>query len=208
MIKTKGDKSMQAFLKDTKYIDYKAEIIQMIIKELFTDDMDDIEKVRIAYEFVRDDILHSFDCKATIITAKASDVLKYGTGICHAKANLLAALLRSQSIPTGLCFEHITLAGDDSIGYCVHAYNAVYVDSRWIKLDARGNNESIDAQFSLGNPILAYPPREKYDEYFFKGIYAESHAETMKMLEKANCLQDIIDNIPEYVVDKPDIEEE
>lgn len=116
---------MKAFLQENEYIDYNSEIIQKKIMELFSSDMDEIEKAKIAYEFVRDEIPHSFDCNAKIITARASDVLKHKTGICHAKANLLAALLRSQEIPTGFCFQHITLSDDDSLGYCVHAYNAV-----------------------------------------------------------------------------------
>ena len=196
---------MQVFLRETEYIDYKAQIIQRKIKELFPDDMENVQKVKAAYEFVRDEIPHSFDCNAAVITAKASDVLKYGTGICHAKSNLLAALLRSQNIPAGFCFEHITLANDDSIGYCVHAYNAVHLDDRWIKLDARGNKAGVNARFSLGEPVLAYPPRAEYDEYFFKGIYADPHKDTMRMLEEANSLQDILDHIPEYVTDEPDI---
>lgn len=198
---------MQVFLRETEYIDYKAEIIQRKIKELFSDDMEDVQKAKTAYEFVRDEIPHSFDCNATVITAKASDVLKYGTGICHAKSNLLAALLRSQNIPTGFCFEHLTLVDDDSIGYCVHAYNAVYLNDRWIKLDARGNKAGVNARFSLDEPVLAYPPRAEYDEYFFKGIYADPHKDTMRMLEAAKSLQDILDHIPEYVTDEPDISE-
>lgn len=193
------------FTKETEYVDYNNDIIQTKIKELFSDKMDDVEKARVAYEFVRDEIPHSFDCNATVITAKASDVLKCKTGICHAKSNLLAALLRSQNIPTGFCFEHITLASDDSMGYCVHAYNAVYLNNHWIYLDARGNKEGVNAEFSLVESILAYPPRENYDEYFFEGIYANPQKETMKMLEKATCLQDIMDNIPEFVVEEPDI---
>ena len=201
------NKIMQKFLNESKYVDYSNEIIQAKVKELFSDNMDDVEKTQIAYYFVRDEIPHSFDCNATVITAKASDVLKSKTGICHAKANLLAALLRSQNIPVGFCFEHITLAKDDSMGYCVHAYNAVYLDGHWIKLDARGNKEGVNAQFSLKNPILAYPPRTQYDEYFFQGIYANPHQATMDMLENASCLQDIMDNIPEYVTEEPDIQE-
>lgn len=33
---------------------------------------------------------------------KAEIAYKYETDICHAKANLLAALLRAQGIPTGI----------------------------------------------------------------------------------------------------------
>lgn len=198
---------MQEFLQATKYVDYNSEIIQNKANVLFSGNMSDIQKVRIAYEFVRDEIPHSFDCNAQVITAKASDVLKYKTGICHAKANLLAALLRSQDVPTGFCFQRITLLADDSMGYCVHAYNAVFVDNRWIKLDARGNKVGVNAQFSMDEPILAYQNRAEYDEYFWKGIYACPHIPTMQMLEEAKSTQDILENIPDMVTQKPDVQE-
>ncbi len=198
---------MQKFLQVTEYIDYNSEIIQQKALELFTENMSNTEKARIAYEFVRDEIPHSFDCNAKIITAKASDVLKYKTGICHAKANLLASLLRLEGIPTGFCFQRLTLLDDDSIGYGVHAYNAVFLENKWIKLDARGNKKGVNAQFSMGEPILAFPVRADYDECFYKGIYAYSHMPSMQMLEKAKSIQDIRENIPDVVTEKPDIQE-
>lgn len=198
---------MQKFLADTKYIDYSTATIYKTIKELFSADMQIIEKAEIAYSFVRDKISHSFDSGAAVITAKASDVLKYKTGICHAKANLLAALLRSQGIPAGFCFEHITLADDGSLGCCVHAFNAVYLAGRWIKLDARGNKEGIKAEFSLEAPVLAYPPRKQFNEYFFPGIYANPQKETMDMLENARCLREVEERLPEFVTGKPDLPE-
>ncbi len=199
---------MKRFLEENTYVDYHAQIIRKKAVELFSDGMDEIEKAKAAYEFVRDKIPHSFDCDAKVITAKASDVLKYETGICHAKANLLAALLRSQGIPTGFCFQHITLMDDDSMGYCVHAFNAVFLNGKWIKLDARGNKPGVDAQFSMEEPLLAFPNREEYDEYFWNGIYALPHIPTMQMLEKAKCLQDILENIPDILEDIPDCVEE
>ena len=198
---------MQKFLQVTEYIDYNSEIIQNKALELFTENMSDTEKARIAYEFVRDEIPHSFDCNAKIITAKASDVLKYKTGICHAKANLLASLLRSQGIPTGFCFQRLTLLDDDSIGYGIHAYNAVFLENKWIRLDARGNKEGVNAQFSMDEPVLAFPVKADYDECFYKGIYAYSHMPSMQMLEKAKTIQYILDNIPDVVTEKPDIQE-
>lgn len=194
---------MKAFLEENQYIDYSSELIRAQVSKLFPDNATDLEKVKTAYEFVRDEIPHSFDCNAQIITAKASDVLKFKTGICHAKANLLAALLRSQGIPTGFCFQRITLLKDDSSGYCVHAYNAVFIQGKWIKLDARGNKDGINAEFSLGEPVLAYANRPQYDEYFWRGIYSAPHSETMKMLENAKCLQDILDNIPDMITEEP-----
>jgi len=193
------DKEKHAFLTADKYVDFTAENIRVKAAELFADITDDTQKARIAYEFVRDEIPHSFDINSKIITAKASDVLKHKTGICHAKANLLAALLRSQGIPTGFCFQHCTILDDDSAGYCVHCYNAVLLDGRWIKLDARGNKPGVNAGFSLEEPILAFSCRPQYDEYFWPGIYATPHAETMAMLEQADSLEYIIKNIPNTV---------
>lgn len=196
---------LKIFLQENKYIDFSSPIIQIKSDELFRNINSNIDKATIAFEYVRDEIPHSFDVQAKIITAKASDVLKYKTGICHAKANLLAALLRTQGIPTGMCFQHITLAADDSIGYCVHCFNAIFIDNKWIKVDARGNTNGKNAQFSLGEPLLAFQNKTQYDEYFWKGIYANPHKDTMTMLEGAATIQDIIDRIPDYVIDEPDI---
>lgn len=196
---------LKIFLQEDKYIDFSSPIIQIKSDELFRNINSNIEKAKIAFEYVRDEIPHSFDVQAKIITAKASDVLKYKTGICHAKANLLAALLRTQGIPIGMCFQHITLAADDSIGYCVHCFNAIFIDNKWIKVDARGNTNGKNARFSLGEPLLASQNRTQYDEYFWKGIYTNPHKDTMTMLEGAATIQDIIDRIPDYVIDEPDI---
>ncbi len=195
------------FLRENEYINFSSPIIIEKAKELFKNASDNVSKAKIAFEFVRDEIPHSFDIKAKIITAKASDVLTHKTGICHAKANLLAALLRLEGIPAGLCFQHITLLADDSMGYCVHCYNAIFLEEKWIKVDARGNTNGKNAQFSMNEPELAYANRKEYDEYFWKGIYANPHADTMKMLEAAHSIEDILNNIPDYMNEQPDIEE-
>ena len=201
-------RDLTIFLVENKYLDFSASNIQAKAIALFDGITDDMQKARIAYEFVRDQISHSFDIGAKIITAKASDVLKHKTGICHAKANLLAALLRSQGIPAAFCFQHLTFMEDDSAGYCVHCYNAVWLEEHWVKLDARGNKLGVNAQFSLEAPILAFPCRPQYDEYDFKGIYAIPHMPTMQMLEQAKSLQDVINCIPELITEQPDIVEE
>ncbi len=192
------------FLEHSIYIDYTADIIATKAAELFNSDMSDIEKARVAYEYVRDEIPHSFDCNASVITCIASDVLKFGTGICHAKANLLAALLRSQRIPTGFRFQHITLAEDDALGYCLHCLNAIYLDGKWIQVDARGNTNGKNAQFSLDEPVLAFPNRPQYDEYLFDGIYATPDIPTMEMLMNAKNLQDVLNGLPERPSGLPD----
>ena len=199
---------IEPFLLESPYVDFSAGNIQAKAADLFNGILDGTQKARIAYAFVRDKIPHSFDIGAAVITAKASDVLKHETGICHAKANLLAALLRSQKIPCGFCFQHITLKDNDSAGYCVHCYNAVWLEGRWIKLDARGNKPGVCAEFSLDEPMLAFPCRVEYNEYFWPGIYAAPHIETMRMLEQAKSLQEVFDNIPNTITNEPDITEQ
>ena len=199
---------LELFLQENNYVDFFASNIQEKATELFNGLHNNIQKAKIAYEFVRDEIPHSFDIRSDIVTAKASEVMKYNTGICHAKANLLAALLRSHGIPTGFCYQRTTLANDDSIGYAVHCFNAIFVDNHWIKVDARGNTSGINAQFSMNDPILAFSCRPEYDEYFWLGIYAAPHEASMQMLENAKCLQDVLDNIPDMIAESPDITEE
>lgn len=193
------------FLREDEYIDFSSKVIKDKAAQLFGDIADDVEKAKIAYEYVRDEIPHSFDINAKIITARASEVQIHKTGICHAKANLLAALLRLEKIPVGFCFQHLTLGDDDSSGYCVHCYNAIYLEEKWIKVDARGNTNGINAQFSLNEPILAFSNRKHYDEYFWNGIYASPHLDTMKILEEALSIEDVIKNIPDSVHTDPDI---
>ena len=126
----------------------------------------DIAFIRAAYEFVRDDVSHSWDIQSTRVTAKASDVLQYREGICYAKSLLLSALLRSQGVPSGIGYQRLVLFDDPADGYCLHALNTVYLEfeRRWIRLDARGNNDFVDAQFSLDEERLAFPVRPEMGE--------------------------------------------
>jgi len=180
------------FLQEDEFIDFSAPVIANKAIELFRGVNDDLAKVQAAYVFVRDEIPHSFDVCSDVITAKASDVLKHKTGICHAKSNLLAALLRSQNIPAGFCFQRVTLGDDDSNGYVVHCFNAIFLNNQWVQMDVRGS---------------AFACRPQYDEYFWPGAFANPHYETMQVLEQAKCLQDVLDNLPDTITAAPDIKE-
>lgn len=69
---------------------------------------EDTDFAKVAFEFVRDNISHSWDAKDPRVTLSASDVLRQGVGLCCAKAHLLAGLLRAQGVPTGLCYQRLT----------------------------------------------------------------------------------------------------
>ena len=64
-------REMEEFLANTYYVDYMAENIQKKAKELFSEEMTDVQKAEKAFLFVRDEIPHSFDCNATVVTARA-----------------------------------------------------------------------------------------------------------------------------------------
>ena len=142
-------KKIEDYLKKSEYIDFDNKIIAEKAKELKKASNDDISLIKNTYEFVRDEINHSWDAKDSRITAKASEVLKEGVGICWAKSNLLAALLRYNGIPTGICYQKLTLGASKGTKFCIHALNVVYIKSldKWIRLDARGNKKNVDAQF-------------------------------------------------------------
>ncbi|MFI5584479.1 transglutaminase domain-containing protein [Amycolatopsis sp. NPDC051758] len=101
-----------------------------------------------AFLFVRDEVEHVIDAADPRVTWRASDVLRERVGICHAKAHLLAALLRAQGIPAGFCYQELS---------ALHGLNAVYLHGRWSRLDARGNRTGAHGEFSLDVEQLAWP---------------------------------------------------
>ena len=64
------------------HIDYKNEFIVEQANTLFEKANNELEYIKIVYEFVRDKISHSADINEDIITCTASEVLKAGHGIC------------------------------------------------------------------------------------------------------------------------------
>lgn len=186
------------YLLELDVLDYSHPFIKKKIDYLFTGSLSEIEIVQIAFEYVRDSIAHSFDIQSSHITCKASEVLYYEEGICYAKSNLLAAILRSKGIPAGFCYQKLTRGDTPDTGYCIHALNAVYLKTleRWIRLDARGNKEGVNAQFSIDKEKLAFPIRQKYDEKDYPLIYKEPNANTIIALKQSSDSQMLFNNLP------------
>lgn len=171
-------------------------------KELKDSAEGEIELAKAAYYFVRDEIKHSWDVQDKRVTATASDALREGVGICWAKSNLLAALLRANGIPAGICYQRLTLGSTPESGYCIHALNATYLRSidRWIRVDARGNKEGVQADFSVDDERLAFPIRKEYDEVDYKTVYAEPLPQTMSILENStDALYMYLHSLPERI---------
>lgn len=143
------------FLDACETIDYRAtelaEAAEMLAAE------GEIATARRCFEFVRDQIRHSSDFELNPVTCRASDVLLHRTGYCYAKSHLLVALLRANKIPAGLCYQRLTIGGEQG-PYCLHGLVAVHLSSYgWYRVDPRGNRDDVNAQFSPPDEMLAFP---------------------------------------------------
>ncbi|MFP5112995.1 transglutaminase-like domain-containing protein [Bacillaceae bacterium C204] len=191
---------LKDYLKEIDTIDFSHPLIKEIANDLFNNEQTEIEKVKNAFEYVRDKISHSWDIQSTKVTCKASEVLKYKEGICYAKSNLLAALLRSQGIPTGFCYQRLMIFDTPDKGYSLHTLNGVFLRSinRWIRLDARGYKPGVQAEFSINEEILAFSIQENFDEKDYPYIYCEPNYKTIATLEEnTNALEMYKQHLPD-----------
>ena len=180
-------KQFKDYLQETDIIDFSHPAIQKIMDSVEEEGVNEIEKVKVIYEFVRDQISHSWDIQSNIITLKASEVAELKTGICYAKSNLLAALLRKSGIPCGFCYQRLMLFDTPDKGYCLHAFNGVYIQSlkKWIVLDARGNKPGVEAEFSLTIEKLAFSVKEEMGEKTYPYIFVAPNKQTIDILKKS-----------------------
>ena len=187
------------YLERTKYVDYDDPAVKSLAERLRNESPDDLSLIRNTYCFVRDEIRHSWDAQDRRVTVTASDTLREGVGICWAKANLLAALLRANGIPAGFSYQRLTLGDTPDTGYCIHALNTVYVSTpgKWIRLDARGNKEGVDAEFSTDEEKLAFKIKSEGEK-----DYHDNHSYPDKGLMKV--LEESTDAIDMYLHHLPD----
>lgn len=197
----------EEYLEETKYVDFNNPEVKRFADKLKSESDDELSLIRSAYSFVRDVIRHSWDVQDRRVTISASDVLREGVGVCQAKSNLLAALLRANGIPAGFSYQRLRLGDAPDAGYCLHALNTVYVSSlgRWIRLDARGNKEGIDAEFSIDEERLAFHIASA-GEIDYRDNRPRPDAVFMKVLEESDdalemCESRLPDAISDAAVD-------
>ena len=148
------------------------------------------------FEWVRDEIYHSGDYQMNPVTCCASDVLKYRTGFCYAKSHLLAALLRANGIPVGFCYQRLSI-DDKGAPYSLHGLNAIYLpEIGWYRVDARGNREGINAQFTPPIEQLAYTIQIP-GEAEFQNIFSEPLAVVVQALKSHRTLDELRSNLPD-----------
>jgi len=187
---------MQRYLSASTYIDFDTPDVRAAARRLAEGRASEADVARACFEFVRDEIRHSVDFQLNPVTCKASDVLRHGTGYCYAKSHLLAALLRANGIPAGLCYQRLSV-GTEGAPYCLHGLNAVYLKgSGWYRIDARGNKPGIDARFDPPLERLAFPIRER-QERMLPEIWAEPLPVVVETLARYGTWDEVLANLPD-----------
>ena len=189
------------YLLETECIDYNNSVIQEKVKELKLNSDSQLKYIENAYKFVRDEISHSWDIKSEVVSRKASEVLINRTGICWTKSSLLAALLRANGIPSGFSYQFLTRADDNADeGYIIHALNTVFISelNKWIRLDARGNKESIHADFCLDEEKLAFSIRSELGEVDYRDNNPDLDDRLIKILKESKNILEITTDFRMY----------
>jgi transglutaminase-like putative cysteine protease len=185
----------EAYLESTDVIDWQTSAVRQLADDIASTHDQPIDVARACFEWVRDEISHSGDIQAEVVTCRASDVLAVRTGWCFAKSHLLAALLRANGIPTGLCYQR--LRRDDGTGFTLHGLNAVCLpETGWYRADPRGNKAGVNAQFTPPVERLAWSVREP-GEMDLPEIWAEPLPVVVRYLQESNSLAAARRNLPD-----------
>lgn len=190
------------YLSKDDVIDFDNKLIMELSDKLFNKAYDEIDYIKLAYEYVRDNISHSADINNDIITCSASEVLKAGHGICFAKSHLLAALLRYRSIPAGFCYQKLILDDDFAPVLIYHGLNGIFLKkfNKWIRLDARGNKSGVNAQFSTEFEQLAFPIRTELGEKDIFTIYPNPDEYVLEKLKIHKTRTKLWNDLPDKLV--------
>jgi transglutaminase-like putative cysteine protease len=184
---------MNEYLQSTHLIDWQHPEILALAQRLRAETP--LETARRCYEWVRDEIRHSYDYHLNPVTSRASEVLEARTGYCYAKSHLLAALLRANDIPAGLCYQRLEAYEPGT--YSLHGLNAVYLpETGWYRIDARGNKPGVDAQFIPPVEQLAFNVGLP-GEYDFEPILSEPLPNVVAALQAAKDWEDVSLNLPD-----------
>ncbi|MEL7409794.1 MAG: transglutaminase domain-containing protein, partial [Cyanobacteria bacterium J06558_2] len=120
------------------------------------------------------------------------------------KSHLLTALLRANQIPTGFCYQRLSI-DDQGAPYSLHGFNAVYLPQvGWYRVDPRGNKERVDAQFSPPQEQLAFKVQFP-EEANFEGILSEPLQVVVKALEAQDTWDDMLHNLPDLSLESAKI---
>jgi transglutaminase-like putative cysteine protease len=189
--------SLNEFLQACPIIDWQHAEVTALARRLAEGGGDDAAIAQRCFEFVRDRIKHSWDYRLNPVTCSASEVLRHGTGYCYAKSHLLAALLRANAIPAGLCYQRLSLH-DSGAPYCLHGLNAVYLQQHgWYRIDARGNKPGVQAGFAPPQEQLAFAT-DGVDQIDLPAIYARPVPQVIRLLRDYADIETVYRHLADY----------
>lgn len=190
---------MHPYLRPTAIIDWEEPEVRDLAARMAEGASGPVEIARRCFEWVRDEIPHSYDHQLNPVTCTASEVLRHRTGYCYAKSHLLAALLRANGIPAGLCYQRLSL-NESGPPFCLHGLNAAHLpETGWYRLDPRGNRAGLDAQFTPPVERLAFAVRLA-GEADLRGIYPDPLAVVVEALQAHRTWDALWENLPDMDV--------
>jgi transglutaminase-like putative cysteine protease len=185
---------MDAYLCSTEIIDWQHPDILALARQLAANEP--LTTAKACFEWVRDEVRHSYDFHLNTITCRASDVLHARTGFCYAKSHLLAALLRANEFPTGLCYQRFR---EDDGTYFLHGLNAIHLpDFGWYRIDARGNKPSVNAQFVPPVEQLAFTLDADAGEVNLPDIYSDPLPVVVTALSTYTTCDQLCAHLPDF----------
>lgn len=194
-----GNKLLEQYLESSEFIDNFHPDVMAKASQLKGELNSDVDIAKVCFDYVRDEIKHSWDFQIDQITCKASAVLSHQTGYCYAQSHLLAALLRANGIPAGLCYQRLSIDGNGA-PYCLHGLNAVYLqDFGWYRIDPRGNKQGVSAQFTPPVEHLAFATNERL-EADIQGVFSEPLPTVIKVLQTYDTYLDVYNNLPDIEI--------
>ena len=133
---------MKKYLRETSILNFSDSSIQRLIRDKQWKNIDEFNRIRQIYNFVRDEIKFGYNVDDSI---SASRVLSDGYGQCNTKGTLFMALLRGVSIPCrvhGFTIDKKLQKGAmTGIVYksapknIFHSWVEVYLDGIWYELE-------------------------------------------------------------------------
>ena len=134
---------MEKYLKETAMLDFSVESIQKLIQDRQWKSLDEFNRIKQIYNYVRDEIRFGYNVDDSI---SASKVLADGYGQCNTKGTLFMALLRGVGIPCrvhGFTIDKKLQKGAMS-GFVYksapqnvfHSWVEVYLEGIWYELEA------------------------------------------------------------------------
>lgn len=134
---------LKRYLSETELLNYSCDLIQNLINERKWNNLDEFNKIKNIYSFVRDEILFGYNISDDIT---AEQVLKDGYGQCNTKGTLFMALLRAVKIPCRIhgftIDKELQKGAMTGIVYknapqnVLHSWVEVFYDSKWYELEA------------------------------------------------------------------------